>query len=260
MAVINGISNSSQTTSMGALTGAGANETGQDMFFKLLITQLQHQDPLNPMDSTDFTAQLAQFSQLEKLDSMNSALDYMQLYLASLNNAQAVDFIGKKIEANSNAIELAQEGSTAINYRIGEDAHAVTVDIYDMNMQLVRTLELGSKNAGEQLESWDGTDSNGSRLQAGIYTFEVTATDGDGNPIPTTNYIEGVVDSVTFEGGITYLLVGGRKIAVGDVIKVLDGDLAEESQPQSGSERTMEIIREVGTFLKKAAPLAMAIM
>ena len=71
MTVINGINNSSQGTSLGALTGAGAAEGGQDMFFKLLITQLQHQDPLNPMDSTDFTAQLAQFSQLEKLDKIN---------------------------------------------------------------------------------------------------------------------------------------------------------------------------------------------
>ena len=260
MAVINGISSSSQATSMGALTGAGANETGQDMFFKLLITQLQHQDPLNPMDSTDFTAQLAQFSQLEKLDSMNNALDYMQLYLASLNNAQAVDFIGKKIVANSNAIDLPQEGSTTINYRLGEDAHTVTLNIYDRNMNPIRTIELESQNAGEYSESWDGTDSNGNRLQAGIYTFQVTATDADGNTIPATTYIEGLVDSVTFEGGITYLLVGGRKIAVGDVIKVLDGDLAEESEPPSGSERTMEIVREVGTFLKKAAPLAMALM
>jgi flagellar basal-body rod modification protein FlgD len=260
MAVINGINDSSQATSLGVLTGAGGNEAGQDMFFKLLITQLQHQDPLNPMDSTDFTAQLAQFSQLEKLDSMNNALDYMQLYLASLNNAQAVDFIGKKIEANSNAIELGAEGSTDINYRIGEEANSVTMDIYDMNMRLVRTLELGSKNAGAQSESWDGTDSNGSRLESGIYTFAVTATDADGNPLPATNYIEGVVDSVTFEGGVTYLMVGGRKIAVGDVIKVLDGDLAEESEPPSGGERAMEIVREVGTFLKKAAPLAMAIM
>ena len=258
MTVINGINNSSQGTSLGALTGAGAAEGGQDMFFKLLITQLQHQDPLNPMDSTDFTAQLAQFSQLEKLDKMNSSLDYTQLYLASLNNAQAVDFIGKKIEANGNTVEISDDGSTTINYSIAEDAHKVTVDIYDMNGQLVRTLNPESKNAGEQLESWDGTDSNGNHVEGGVYTFVVTATDADGEAIPATTYLNGVVDSVTFEGGITYLMVGDRKIAVGDVIKVLDQDLVAASQPKTGSEKAMEIIREVGSFVGRAAPLAMA--
>ena len=259
MTVINGINDSSQSTSLGALTGAETSETGQDMFFKLLITQLQHQDPLNPMDSTDFTAQLAQFSQLEKLDKMNSSLDYLQLYMASLNNAQAVDFIGKKIEASGNAIELAADGSASINYSIAEDAHTVSVDIYDRDMQLIRTLNPGSKNAGEQLEQWDGNDSNGNHAGAGIYTFDVTATDADGEIIPDTTYLKGVVDSVTFEGGITYLTVGGRKIAVGDVIKVLDEDVIAESQPPSGSERTMEIMRGVGSFVSKAAPLALAI-
>ena len=258
MTVINGINDSSQGTSLGALTGAGGNEGGQDMFFKLLITQLQHQDPLNPMDSTDFTAQLAQFSQLEKLDKMNSSLDYTQLYLASLNNAQAVDFIGKKVEAKGNTIELTPDGSANINYSIAEDAHKVTVDIYDMNGQLVRILERESKNAGEQLEAWDGTNSNGDHVGAGVYTFEVTATNADGEAIADTSYLHGVVDSVTFEGGITYLMVGDRKIAVGDVIKVLDQDLVAASQPQTGSERAMEIIREVGSFVSRAAPLALA--
>jgi flagellar basal-body rod modification protein FlgD len=257
MTVINGINDSSQGTSLGALTGAGGNEGGQDMFFKLLITQLQHQDPLNPMDSTDFTAQLAQFSQLEKLDKMNSALDYTQLYLASLNNAQAVDFIGKKIEAKGDTVELTDDGSTTINYSIAEDAHTVTVDIYDMNGELVRTLDLGSKNAGEQLEAWDGTDSNGNHVGAGVYTFDITATNADGEAIADTSYLNGIVDSVTFEGGITYLMVGDRKIAVGDVIKVLDQDLVAASQPQTGSERAIEIIREVGSFVSRAAPLAM---
>jgi hypothetical protein len=91
-----------------------------------------------------------------------------------------------------------------------------------------------------------------------VYTFEVTATNVDGGAIADTSYLYGVVDSVTFEGGITYLMVGERKIAVGDVIKVLDQDLAAANQQQTGSERAMEIIREVGSFVSRAAPLALA--
>ncbi|MBW1824372.1 MAG: flagellar biosynthesis protein FlgD, partial [Deltaproteobacteria bacterium] len=91
MAVINPITYSPMVSSAdNTVSDGGKNEL--DAFFQLLLTQLQNQDPLNPMESTDMTAQLAQFSQLEQMANMNTSLDYLQLYMASLNNAQAVGF------------------------------------------------------------------------------------------------------------------------------------------------------------------------
>jgi len=75
-------------------------------FLNLLVAQLQAQDPLNPMDSTDFTAQLAQFSSLEQLQNMNESMEYLLLYQSSMNNAQAVSFIGKEIRAIGNQTQV----------------------------------------------------------------------------------------------------------------------------------------------------------
>jgi flagellar basal-body rod modification protein FlgD len=256
MALINPINNASQFSSSGATAAGGTSEANQDMFFKLLITQLQNQDPLNPMDGTEFTAQLAQFSQLEKLDTMNSSLDYLQLYLASLNNAQTVDFIGKEITARGNAVELTDDSSADLNYSIAEDAHSVTIDIYDKDMQLVTSLALGSQNAGDQTEVWDGKDGNGVHVGAGVYTFKVEATDADGGVLQSSTYLSGVVTSVTFEDGITYLLVGGRRVAVGDIIKVEGQDPVADSEEPSEGGTTMQIMKGIGAFVKNAAPLA----
>jgi flagellar basal-body rod modification protein FlgD len=256
MALINPVNNASQFSSSGAAGAGGTTEANQDMFFKLLITQLQNQDPTNPMDGTEFTAQLAQFSQLEKLDTMNSSLGYLQLYLASLNNAQTVDFIGKEIKARGNAVELAAGGSADLSYSLAGDAHSVTIEIYDKDEQLVRSLTLQPQNVGDQTENWDGNDSNGHHVGAGVYTFEVKAADADGGVVESSTYLTGAVDSVTFEDGITYLLVGGRKVAIGDIITVKDREEVSPNQAPSTGGTTMEVLRGIGTFVKNAAPLA----
>lgn len=255
MALINPLNDTSQFSSSGA-TAVGTSDKNQDMFFKLLITQLQNQDPTNPMDGTEFTAQLAQFSQLEKLDTMNSSLDYLQLYLASLNNAQTVDFIGKEIRARGDSVELAAGGSTDLSYSLAGNAHTVTIEIVDKDGQVVRSLDLGAVNSGDQTVNWDGNDSNGNHAGAGVYTFEVTANDADGGVVDNTTFVMGVVDSVTFEDGITYLLVGERKVAIGDIIRVEDQKEAPPNQAPSEGGTTMEVLRGIGTFVKNAAPLA----
>ncbi len=80
-------------------TSASAEILGKDDFLNLLVTQLQHQDPLNPAESTEFTAQLAQFSSLEQLNNINDNLKNMELFQTSVTNSQAVSYIGKEITA-----------------------------------------------------------------------------------------------------------------------------------------------------------------
>ncbi|MBU8911758.1 MAG: flagellar hook assembly protein FlgD, partial [Desulfobacterales bacterium] len=84
-------------SSSGSLQTLTSSTMGKDDFLKMMIAQLQHQDPLNPLDGTDFTAQLAQFSSLEQLSNMNTQLETLGLYQSSLNNAQSISLIGKEI-------------------------------------------------------------------------------------------------------------------------------------------------------------------
>jgi len=256
MAIIDPIAYSPIVSSAyGATSGSGKNET-EDMFFQLLLAQLQNQNPLNPMDGTEFTSQLAQFSQLEQLNNMSTTLSFLQLYLASLNNAQAVDFIGKEIEAKGDCVQLSEGSSASISYELMDDANSVTIKIYDQDMQLVRTVELGSQNSGRQEWSWDGKDNKGEQVEAGIYTFEVSATDVDGDEVAVDTYLRGVVTGVTFEDGITYLLLGEQKVAIGDVIKVCDQEVVEEQEPPSKTDKTLEVMKGIGQFMRQAAPIA----
>ncbi|MBF0565402.1 MAG: flagellar hook assembly protein FlgD [Nitrospirae bacterium] len=102
----------SGSTSGGSSTG---NLTDTSEFLKLFTTQLQYQDPLNPMDSSTFTSQLAQFSSLEQLTNINTNLKSMSAYENSLNNLSAVGMIGKTVTTTDNKTSQV----TGINFNNG---------------------------------------------------------------------------------------------------------------------------------------------
>ncbi len=96
MAVSNVAGSSSSSTGSAATTAlqTAGNDLGKDAFLKILITQLTHQDPLDPLKDKDFIAQMAQFSTLEQMTNMNKSIEQM----VALNKASAVSYIGRVIE------------------------------------------------------------------------------------------------------------------------------------------------------------------
>lgn len=194
---------------------------GKEDFLKLLVTQLQNQDPLSPAESTEFTAQLAQFSSLEQLTNVNENLEYLHLYQASINNAQAVGFIGKTVTTQGNNIGVSDGVSENIAFELPGDAAGVTISIYDASGQLAATIEAGALDEGKQSVTWNAEDQEGNTVSDGKYTFEVGAVDSEGNVVEVSTFSRAVVTGVTFEDGVTYLMAGGRKIPMGDVVEVL---------------------------------------
>ena len=201
-------------SSSGSLQTLQTNTMGKDDFFKMMIAQLQHQDPLNPLDGTDFTAQLAQFSSLEQLTNMNDQLEILGLYQASLNNAQSISLIGKEITAIGDVIKV-DGASVDLAYNLSESAK-VTIKIYDEEANLVDTLELGSQQEGENSVTWDCGG-----IASGNYTFEVSAIDANGDAISAYTLITGEVTGIAFKGGFfPYLSVNGQDIPLGNIISV----------------------------------------
>lgn len=206
---------------------AASNTLGKEAFLTLLIAQLQNQDPLNPADSTEFTSQLAQFSSLEQLSNINKNIETLQEYQSSGNNAQAVAFIGKEVVFKGNALEVKSGLAPACEFELSAAAKNVAVSIYDARGNFVADIQSGQLAAGKQTLAWNGKDRNGNTVADGSYTFEVQATPPAGAEPPTaTTYSKGSVTGVTFEDGVTYLVVGGRKIAIGDVTQVSQGSAA----------------------------------
>jgi flagellar basal-body rod modification protein FlgD len=210
-----------------ASKGAQATKTaskdvmGKDDFLRLLVTQLQSQDPLNPMDSTAFTAQLAQFSSLEQLQNINTTLGTIGTSQSVQTNSQAVSFIGKTVTAIGDTIDVRSGQSQSLQFSLDKNASGSYLRIYDKQGNFVRQIETGALPAGQSSTSWDGRDYLGGQAPDGTYTFEVEALDELGNSVPVTQFMTGLVTGVHFQNGVAYLQCGNREIAMGNVVNVL---------------------------------------
>ena len=205
-------------------TASPKNDTvlGKEDFLNLLIAQLQHQDPLNPMESTEFTAQLAQFSSLEQLSNVNTNLESLQSYQATLNNTQAVSFIGKSINVLGSSVRMENGQADDIHFELMGNASEVLAYIYDATGDFVTVLDGGAHSAGRYSLDWNGLDQEGNTVPDGEYRYELLATDLNGQPVPAATFMTATVSGVTFHNGNAHLIAGGYEIPVTDVIEVLD--------------------------------------
>jgi flagellar basal-body rod modification protein FlgD len=212
--VLNGTSSAASTQ-----TSSATKTVGKDEFLKLLVVQLQNQDPLNPMDSTGFTSQLAQFSSLEQLTNINTSITNLASSQGSMQGTLAAGLIGKNVKVAGNQVSL--NGSANINYNLSGAAAQVKVAIYDTNGKLVRQVALGNQNAGSGTYAWDGKDTLGNTLPNGQYTVKVDAVDTAGKPVAANTLTNGKVTGLVFENNSTYLVVDGTlRVKLADVQEV----------------------------------------
>ena len=193
---------------------------GKDDFLNLLVTQLQHQDPLNPAESTEFTAQLAQFSSLEQLNNINDNLKNMELFQASVTNSQAVSYIGREITARGNSVQLESGQPAECQFELEAAAALAVISVYNANGGFVTSFETGPLSSGRQSAAWDGTDRNGNPVSEGLYRFEVQAVDADNQSLSVTPLMSAVVSGVSLKNQTASLITGLETIAIDDVIAV----------------------------------------
>lgn len=213
--------------SAGAAKVPGA--LGRDDFLNLLVTQLQYQDPLNPMDSTDFTAQLAQFSSLEQLTNMNDQLTALTDTQAALRNSQAVTYIGQTVLCDGNATQIVDGTPEPLHVELASAAAAVYVSIYDATGALRSTYNAEAMAAGRGSIDWPGTDMDHNLLPDGSYRFEIMAVDSAGNEVAAAPMSSGRVSGVAFEDGEAALMVNGQAIRLEDVLEIRQGAAPEAS-------------------------------
>ena len=211
----------SQSTSL--TKSMNIQDLGKVEFLKLLVSQLSHQDPLNPQDGTQFVAQLAQFTSLEQLMNVSKGMESMAMAQTASVNSQVVNFIGKEVITNDNSLQLGEEGKVGINFKTGETAKSIQVQIRDANGKVVRNIDMGATGAGEQNIIWDGRDDDGKTLPPGEYNYNVNAQNTAGQEMGVTNQARRRITGVVFENGSPYLMAGNSKIALSDVTSVFEG-------------------------------------
>jgi flagellar basal-body rod modification protein FlgD len=195
-------------------TSSTKSALGKDDFLKMMIAQLKHQDPLNPMDGTAFTAQLAQFSSLEQLQNINTQMTTFSQQQQALGNAQAVNLIGKEVLAKGSTV-IVDGNPATLSYNLAGDAVSGQIQVFDPNGQLVDTLSFKNQKQGLNSVTWNCPSS-----AKGIYSFAASALDKSGNAVSASTMAQGTVTGVNFHDGATYLNVGGREIGFSDVVSV----------------------------------------
>lgn len=203
-----------------ALGNAATKSLGKDDFLKLLMAQIQYQDPMSPMSDQAFVAQLATFSGLEQQMVANERLGELQMAQLSAGNAQLAGFIGQEVVARGDTLTLDGGPPPPISIQLEGNASDVEVTVRDASGGVVATVSAGGRSAGSGQIAWPGTDANGTPLPPGEYTVSVTAKDAQGGPVGVAPLVSGVVTGISFENGFAELLVGSRRIQPADILSV----------------------------------------
>jgi len=205
-----------------------SDELGKDQFLTLFLAQLNHQDPLQPMDSSEFSSQLAQFSSLEQLFNVNDNLESMKAGQDETGQYQALDLIGKEVEASGDMISLSQSGLAKGGFSIPGNSYC-SVSIFDLSGVNVKTLDLGMLQAGDHTFQWDGFDNKGNIMVEGLYGFEIEAITDSGLILPVETRIRGQVDRVNLEGDMPLLYVGEIPLIFSQIIDIAMPELETDT-------------------------------
>ncbi len=191
---------------------------GQHDFLRMLIAQLENQDPLNPQDSTEFTAQLATFSSLEQLIAMREGIEALAARPENGGALAATSLIGKYVVAETSQFEWSPGSLPSLAIELGSHSDDTRVVIREQGGRTVATLDLGALSQGRHTVLWDGIDQGtGLPAEAGIYQFEVV-----GDSLSARTLVEGRVTGSTL-GDSPVLMMGDVVVPIGKILEVTEG-------------------------------------
>ena len=200
---------------------AGKQLLGQnfDTFLRLLTTQLQHQNPLDPLDTNQFTQQLVQFAQVEQQMNMNTSLNTLISLQQTAQVEQAVDLIGKTVVVGTDAAQL-KDGQAKWSFTAPKAAIG-TLTITDANGQTAYTRPY-SLTAGAQSFTWDGKGNGGLRWAEGQYKISIAAKDSSGQAVVAATEVTGTVDRVDVTKKPPILMIGGQGFTLDAIKQVMN--------------------------------------
>ncbi|OOV88607.1 flagellar hook assembly protein FlgD [Oceanospirillum linum] len=208
-----------------AANAAKSNEMGKDEFMKLMIAQMNNQDPLEPQGNAEYMAQLSQLSMVEGIQNLNTVTEGFITSLQSSQALQASALVGRKVQIQSNIGNLVEGGSFTGSVFLSSSANNLDMMIVDNNGQVLKTVdtsqyrnESGVFSEGRIDFEWDGVMDNGEPAQPGLYQV-ISSAEINGQSLGLTTYTNANVNSVTIaNGGEVWLnLAGEGSIALSEV-------------------------------------------
>ncbi len=197
------------TSVMSSVNGTGSSGLStrqsqelRESFLTLLITQLQNQDPLNPLENAEMTSQLAQINTVSGIEELNSTLNGITEQMDAAKSLQAAGLIDKAVLVPGNNVMVssdAENGSfaTPFGIELAVPAERVEVTVTSQSGEVVYTNNLGRVSAGVESFSWGGTTNAGEAVPAGAYRVNFRATDAEGELLDAKPLNYALVQGVT---------------------------------------------------------------
>lgn len=226
------VNNSGAAMRLAAAQNEAILKETQDRFLKLLVTQLQNQDPLNPMDNDQITSQMAQLSTVNGINQLNNTMLALSGQIDIGQSMQATSLIGRNvlipgtsIKLGSNSEDPSLREATPFGIDFMAPAAQTTVQITDTSGKVIRTIEMTNANdqkIGVVSVDWDGTNDQGEAVPDGEYVVKVKAVDADGKEVLAEALTSGGVRSVVYTAdGLKLDLGMGKQVSLFDIRKIM---------------------------------------
>lgn len=223
---INAYGNNAATTATSSTTattntkdGNPNGVLGKDDFMKLLLVQLQYQDPTAPMDTEKILTQTSQLASLESANNTKTALEKLSDSLGNTQQFSTISAIGRTADLGSDSIAHEKGSNTTFEVYFQTGVEQGSVDIKDGDGNVVQTLDVGTNPSGVYQFTWDGSDKNGNNVDSGIYHVTANFTDGSG-ATHETRLGAYPIESVRFDSGSTFVKLGSNYVPLENVKEV----------------------------------------
>lgn len=201
-------------------TGSASSRFSEDYdtFLQLLTSQLQNQDPTDPMNTNEFTQQIVSYSSLEQQINTNTQLEDLVAVMTSAMTNNAVSYVGDTITYENATTDL-KDGEANWTYNVDRDGVEGQLEIRNAAGVLVRKIDANT-SSGRHEFNWDGRQDDGSIAPDGTYSLTAIVRDANDVAIGVDTSVSGVVEGVDLTGSEPELLVDGRTISISEVLSV----------------------------------------
>jgi flagellar basal-body rod modification protein FlgD len=191
--------NDTSTDNQNIATNSTNGQDLSNMFLELLVAQISHQNPLDPMDGTAYVSQLAEFSNVESLQSIKQNTAAHTEYLDSLMVLEATSLVGTEVDVQTDAIALEQDGDIRGTLNLPFEADSITVQLYNADGNLVQEQQLPYSGVGSLSFSFDDQ-------QAGGYQVRAYAS-VNGIPSSLNPWLKGEVERISVGNNVNDILL-----------------------------------------------------
>ncbi len=196
-----------------ATSGKTANEASSaDRFLKLLVTQMQNQDPLNPMDNAQITSQMAQINTVNGIEALNTSVQGLNSQFVQLQALSGAALVGRDITLQGNKISV-QDGVATGGFELAGTADTVKVEILNGAGRVVDTVDMGAETAGRRAFEWTAPAAS----EGAQYTFRVIAKSGAADVAATPLMRDHVLAVSTSASGLVLQTQNSGDVAYADV-------------------------------------------